>query len=300
MLFPPSFTPLTHSPSPGITISGCSAGSGPPLLFLHGYPQTHAIWHKIAPQLTSDYTVVLLDLRGYGASSKPPSSASHAAYAKSALAADCVSTMASLGHASFFVCAHDRGARVTHAMCMRYPDAVRKAILLDIVPTKRIYDKADAALATAYFHWFFLAQPAPFPEQMIGGAPEQWLKYCLQGGGATGVQAEGVFTKEAWGEYETLLKDPEAVRATCEDYRAGPSVDMREQEEDEREGRKVRAPLRVLWGARGVVEKLFDGVGDWKMVHETGEVSGEAVDSGHFIPEENPEAVLKHIKEFLV
>lgn len=297
MLFPSSdFESFVHTDKDtSVNIACKKGGGGPPILFLHGYPQTHAMWHLVAPRLLSSYTVVLIDLRGYGASSKPASSEDHAAYSKSAMASDCVAVMQSLGYESFYVCAHDRGARVAHQLCVNYPEKVEKAILLDIVPTKTMYAKSNITFATGYFHWYFLIQPEPLPEDMINAAPKKWLDGCMKRHGA-----EGLFHEEAYAEYENAMRDPETVRGACEDYRAAATIDIKEQEEDEKNERKIKCPLRILWGRQGMVEKMFDGVKDWKAVHETGDVSGEAVDSGHYIPEQKPDVVLEHIRSFFV
>ena len=199
-----------------VHIDGCVGGSGPPLLLLHGHPQTRVIWHKTAERLAEHYTVVATDLRGYGASSKPHSQPDHSTYSKRAMAADQVAVMRSLGFDSFFVCAHDRGARVTHRLCMDAPNAVRKAILLDIAPTLAMYEKTNRAFATAYFHWFFLIQPRPFPETLIGADPDAYIDAVM------GQRFAGMtpFTPEAQAAYRAALRSEGAVHAMCEDYRA--------------------------------------------------------------------------------
>ena len=277
---------------PPVTIHGIYGGSGPPLLLLHGYPQTHHIWHRVTPQLVQDFTVIALDIRGYGASSKPSGVAQ---YSKTIMALDCALVMSSLGFSSFFVCAHDRGARVAHKLLVNYPDRVRKAIFLDICPTLAMYSKTDFEFAKSYFHWFFLIQRAPLPETLIGQDPRRWAEMFM-GGRHAGLAA---FDADVFEEYVKVLEDPNAVHAMCEDYRASASVDMDEAREDLKEGNLIRCPLRVLWGKHGVIEKCFDAVKEWKDVAAPGvEVDGQNVDCGHYIPEEAPSVVIKNIKSY--
>ncbi|KAI9731100.1 MAG: hypothetical protein M1818_007957 [Claussenomyces sp. TS43310] len=289
------FSDFRIETEPNVSISGIKAGSGPPLLLLHGYPQTHHIWHLVAPQLTSEYTVIALDLRGYGASSKPGGSDSHAEYAKSVMARDCQTVMARLGHASYFVCAHDRGARVAHKLCVDHPASVRKVITLDICPTLAMYTKTNQTFATAYFHWFLLIQKAPFPETLIGQNPRLFAQQFM-GSRYAGLK---VFNADALEQYLKVLEQPDAIHAMCEDYRASASVDLDEARADLAAGRRIKAPLRALWGAHGVIEKCLDALKEWREVSDA-EVTGQSVDCGHYIPEEKPDVVLQHIKEFLV
>jgi haloacetate dehalogenase len=289
------FTPFDIKVSPEITIHGTSGGSGPPLLLLHGFPQTHHIWHAIAPSLSSSFTIIALDLRGYGASSKPPSSPSHASYAKSAMASDCVSVMTHLGFEKFLVLAHDRGARVAHKLCVDYPEKVQKCMLLDICPTLSMYEQTNQAFATAYWHWFFLIQPHPFPERVILGTPEVFSAAFLGGPQYSG--GKGFWNEEAKAVYVKQLSDEATVTGMCEDYRAGSTVDLEEARKDLGEGRRVRCELRVLWGKKGVIERDFDAVKEWEAVCD-GVVSGESVDTGHYIAEEVPDVLLKHVKDF--
>jgi haloacetate dehalogenase len=284
-----------------VIIHGIHSGSGPPLLLLHGFPQTHRIWHKIAPSLTSTHTVIAIDLRGYGASSKPPSSAAsaggpHKPYSKSVMASDCVAVMSNLGFSKFDVISHDRGARVAHKLCVDHPKKVGKCMILDICPTLAMYEKTDMAFATAYWHWFFLVQPAPFPESLILAQPELFRERFFGGGYA----AQGGFMEEeVMREYVGQFRDEDAVHGMCEDYRAARTVDLVEARADRELGRKIRCPVRVLWGKRGVIESSFDALKEWRDVSDA-EVSGESVDSGHYIAEEAPDVLLKHIKEFFV
>lgn len=290
-----NFTSFTIPIAPDVSISGVTAGSGPPLLLLHGFPQTHHIWHIIAPQLTSHYTVIAPDLRGYGASSTPPSSAPHIPYSKAVLADDMHALMAALGHPRYFVCAHDRGARVAHFLLVTHPEAVLRAILLDICPTASMWQATDAEFARAYWHWFFLTQPAPVPETLITKAPAEFAAAFLRGG----YSGKVAFAPAAYAEYERQLADRETVHAMCEDYRASATVDVDDAREYAAAGRKIKCPIRVYWGQHGIVGKLFDALKEWRAVSEA-EVEGEALDCGHYIPEEMPDAVLMRINEFLV
>jgi haloacetate dehalogenase len=280
-----------------VTIHGIKAGDGPPLLLLHGFPQTHHIWHLVAPKLTSTFTVVCVDLRGYGQSSKPASSVSsnHAPYAKSSMAKDCVAVMSKLGFEQFSILAHDRGARVAHKLCVDLPERVRKVMLLDICPTLVMYEKTTQQFATFYWHWFFLIQPAPFPETLILGNLEQF-KERFFGSGYVGMPE---YHPEAMKAYLSQLTDADSVHSMCEDYRAGATIDLKEAREDRRLGRKIKCPVRVLWGENGAIGKCFDTLAEWQAVSE-GSVDGEAVDSGHYVAEEVPDVVLRHANEFFV
>ncbi|KAE8449409.1 hypothetical protein EG329_008310 [Mollisiaceae sp. DMI_Dod_QoI] len=287
------FGPFTYTTetNPRIGIHGVRGGAGPPLLLLHGFPQSHRIWDRVASQLANEFFIVAIDLRGYGASSKP-SGVQH--YAKSAMARDVVRVMATFGHTSYFICAHDRGARVAHKLCVNYPDRVRKAIFLDICPTLAMYTKTDLVFAKSYFHWFFLIQESPLPETLISADPRKFLELFV------GRRTElTTFQADAWEDYVKVLEDPAAVHAMCEDYRASATVDLDEARKDIEKGRKIMCPLRVLWGKTGVIEKCFDALAEWRSVCE-GEVSGYAVDCNHYIPEERPDVVVDNIKEFFL
>lgn len=268
-------------------------GEGPPVLLLHGYPQTHAMWHRVAPLLAEDFTVVAADLRGYGDSSKPEGDAEHATYSKRAVASDQVEAMAALGFGSFAVAGHDRGARVAHRMALDHPERVTKLAVLDIVPTREVFAAVDKDLATAYYHWFFLIQPHDLPERLIGADPIYYLRRKL-GGWGTDLQT---FAPEALAEYERCFTDPRTIHASCEDYRAAASIDLVHDEADAQNGRKVDCPLLALWGARGVVERHHDVKAVWREYAR--EVRGRSLECGHFLAEEKPEETARELSSFL-
>ena len=263
----------------------------PPLLLLHGYPQTHAIWHKMAPRLAGRFDLVAADLRGYGDSGKPETTPDHAPYSKRAMAADQVALMRSLGHETFFVVGHDRGGRVAHRMAVDLPGAVRALVVLDIAPTLAMYEQTTEAFARAYWHWFFLILPAPVPEKMIGADPKFLLRAKV-GAGSAGMKP---FTPDAWAEYERCYS-PEMIHASCEDYRAAASIDLEHDRADRAAGRRVRAPLLALWGAHGVVERCFQPMDEWRRVAD--DVRGRALPAGHYLPEEVPELVCNELEAF--
>jgi len=281
-----------------ITTSGAEihcvvGGRGPPLLLLHGYPQTHAMWHRVAPRLAEHYTVVCADLRGYGDSSKPASDATHEAYSKRAMAQDMVEVMRALGHPRFRLVGHDRGGRVSHRLCVDHPDAVERVVVLDISPTRAMYRGTSQAFATAYYHWFFLIQPFDLPERLIGADPGYYLRRKLGGWGSSA----SVFDPRAFAEYERCFADPGTIHATCEDYRAAASIDLEHDAADVAGGRKVRCPLLVLWGDKGVVHRLFTPLVDWAEVAV--DVRGRSLTCGHYLAEEAPEETLAELEGFL-
>lgn len=276
----------------GVPIHAVRGGAGPPVLLLHGFPQTHAMWHRIAPDLARDHTVVAPDLRGYGDSGRPPSGDDHAGYSFRVMAADQVGLMRALGHEEFAVVAHDRGARVAHRMALDHRGAVTRVALLDILPTLHVYDHVDQALATAYYHWFFFLQPADLPERLIAADPIGYL-HSLLGGWGSGLDS---FDPAALAEYERCFADAGARYAMIEDYRAGASIDLEHDRADL--DRRVAAPLLALWGARSVVGRSpVDPLDVWR---ERGEdVRGATVDAGHFLAEERPAETLTALREFL-
>jgi haloacetate dehalogenase len=272
------------------TINVTFAGKGSAVMLLHGYPETHAMWHKVAPQLAREYTVVCPDLRGYGDSSKPKGLPDHSNYSKRAMAQDMVEVMRALGHESFHVVGHDRGGRVGHRMARDHGKRVKTLTVLDISPTLKMYQGTNMSFAKAYYHWFFLIQEAPIPERMLEGQGPFYLFKRL-GRGKTGLK---YFARQAMDEYVRAFKDPRTIHATCEDYRAAATIDL---VHDQRDKTKLRMPVLALWGRQGVIEALFDCLADWREVAT--DVRGRALPCGHFIPEERPQALLAELKRFL-
>ena len=270
-------------------------GSGPPVLLLHGYPQTHVMWHRVAPRLAERHTVVAADLRGYGDSGKPPSTADHAPYAKRAMAADQAQAMAALGFDRFHLVGHDRGARVGYRLAYDRPDCLASLAILDVVPTADIFANVDAALAKAYFHWFLMLQPEPLAETLMGAVPEFYLRWLLDRWCST----PGAIADEAFAEYLRCFRDPATLHAVCEDYRAAP-LDAAADRADE--GRRIDCPVLVLWGADqgqhpGWPSMSLDIVERWRA--RAGDVTGRPVACGHFLPEEAPEETSRALLAFL-
>ncbi|MDX2007687.1 MAG: alpha/beta hydrolase [Meiothermus sp.] len=266
-------------------------GSGPPLLLLHGYPQTHTIWHRVVPYLVEHFTVVVSDLRGYGDSSKPVGSPDHSNYSKRAMAQDQVELMAQLGFDSFYLAGHDRGGRVSHRLALDHPQRVKKLALLDISPTLKMYQQTDMTFASAYYHWFFLIQPAPFPETLIGAAPQVYLEKKMTLGSA----GKAPFAPEAWAEYVRCFT-PETIHASCEDYRAAATIDLDHDRESIAKGQKIQCPLLVLWGQHGVIERCFKPLEDWAEV--AADVRGKALPGGHYLAEELPQQTSSELIQF--
>ncbi|PBI79840.1 alpha/beta hydrolase [Rahnella victoriana] len=277
----------------GTEIACRIAGQGEPLLLLHGHPQTQAIWHKVAPYLTSQFTVVLADLRGYGDSGKPEPDAEHLRYSKREMAQDQFELMAALGFHQFSVVAHDRGARVAHRLALDHPQAVKRLVLMDIAPTLSMYRQTTEAFARAYWHWFFLIRPAPLPEALIMADADLYLR-SVMGSRSAGMQP---FTEEAYADYLRCLQLDGTARGICEDYRASAGIDLQHDEVDLNAGRKVKCPLLVLWGEQGTVGKCFAPLAEWEKVAEN--VQGEALPCGHYIAEEQPELLLEKVLPFL-
>jgi haloacetate dehalogenase len=274
-----------------VTLRVRHGGSGPPLLLLHGYPETHMMWGKIASDLARDFTVVAPDLRGYGESSKPAATPDHSSYSKRAMARDAVGLMEHFGFSRFDLAGHDRGGRVGYRLALDYPQAIRRLSILDIIPTAEVWKRADKRFALGYWHWAFLAQPHPFPETLIGHDPETFLFGGMLRGG------KAPFAEDAYDDYRRCARDPAVIHAMCEDYRAGASYDVAADEAD-RGRTKIAAPLQVLWGARGALAAWYDVLAIWReWAHD---VRGHAIDSGHFIPEERPAETLAALRSFFL
>ena len=253
-----------------------------PLLMLHGFPQTHAIWHRVAQALAPHFRLVLPDLRGYGDSAKPPGDADHANYSKRVMAQDMAALMTQLGHARFGLVGHDRGGRVAHRMALDHADRVTRLALIDIAPTLDMYAATDLRFASAYYHWFHLIQPAPLPERMLGGDPKFCLHWALGGWGAQGT---AYIEPQALAEYERCFCTPEAIHGACEDYRASAGIDLDHDRTSRAAGERIACDTLLLWGERGVVGRLFEPIALWQ-AQCSARVTGEAVPAGHFIPEE--------------
>lgn len=289
----PGYTAHHIDTDDGVQIHALTAGRGPALLLLHGHPQTLAIWHKVAPALAERHTLVLADLRGYGDSSKPPGTADHANYSKRTMARDMLRAMAALGHTRFDVLAHDRGARVAHRLAADHPEAVRRIALLDVAPTLAMYEQTSDAFARAYWHWFFLIQPAPLPERLIRADPAAYARDVM------GRRSAGLapFDPRAFAEYVRALTLPGTAHGLCEDYRAAAGIDLVHDRTDRDAGFRLPMPLLALWGADGVVHRCFDPLAEWRRVAD--DVRGHALPCGHYIPEEAPERLLADVLPFL-
>jgi len=273
----------------GAEIHAVSGGSGPGLLLLHGYPQTHVIWHKIAPALAKNFTVIAADLRGYGDSSKPPDGENHAGYSKRAMAQDQVEVMQHFGFEKFAVVGHDRGGRVGHRMALDHHDRVTKLAVLDIVPTRTLFHNVSKEFATAYYHWFFLIQPAPFPETLLGSNADYFITRQFRN------LTPHAVTPEALARYLQAFTNPDTVHSSCEDYRAAASIDLEHDEADIHQ--KVECPVLVLWGEKAPMHRLFDVLGTWK--DRAMNATGKYLPCGHYLPEEAPEETLSQIESFL-
>jgi haloacetate dehalogenase len=286
--FFPGFRRQTIQTS-GTSINMLVGGDGPPVLLLHGYPQTHVEWRKIAPELAKNYTLVIPDLRGYGDSGKPPDGDNHINYSKRAMALDQVEVMEKLGFRQFAVVSHDRGARVAHRLVLDHPDRLTKLVMMDICPTHYMYKTTDRQFATGYFHWFFLIQSAPFPETLIGNNVDAVLKLFM------GPVMPKSIEPDAYAEYRRCFSNPATIHASCEDYRAAASIDLAHDEADM--DKKILCPVLVLWGANGLVGKKYDVLAIWR--DRATHVTGKALPSSHWLAEEVPDETLAEVKRFL-
>ena len=277
----------------GVKIMTRKGGSGQPLLLLHGHPQTHAIWHRVAQQLAESHTVVMTDLRGYGDSSKPQGSHDHLNYSKRVMALDQIEVMRHFGFAQFDVLAHDRGARVAHRLALDHPKAVKRLVLLDIAPTLAMYEKTSNQFARSYWHWFFLIQPAPLPERLIEADPAAYVRDVL------GRRSAGLapFDPRALAEYVRCLELPGTAHGLCEDYRASASIDLVHDQLDIDKKNFLQQAVLVLWGEQGVVNQCFEPLKEWSKLAVN--VKGHALPCGHYIPEEAPELLLNQVQSFL-
>ena len=273
-----------------VEVNTLVAGEGPPLLLLHGYPQSHVMWRKVAPVLAERFTVVVTDLRGYGDSGKPAGDEAHENYSKRRMAADQVNVMAALGFEKFQVAGHDRGGRVTHRMCLDHAQRIERACVMDIVPTHTIFANLNTKVAYGYYHWLFLSQPYDLPERLIGSDPEYYLRRKL---GHWSAGMEG-FEEEAMAEYLRCFSDPATIHASCEDYRAAITIDLEHDEADF--DARIACPLLVLWGAEGLMHKSYDVLDTWRS--KALDPQGRALDCGHFLPEEAPEETLREMLAF--
>lgn len=276
----------------GHCITGISAGDGPALLLLHGYPQTHVMWHKLVPFLLPHFTIVAADLTGYGDSGKPATDSRHTPYSKRAMSMDMLSVMTQLGHDTFSVAGHDRGARVAHRLGVDHPEKIRRLAVLDIAPTREMYANVSDSFARAYWHWYFLIQPAPFPENLILSDSDAFLEYKCGLWSAD----MSIFSHDAMDAYKKAFRNPETVHAACEDYRAAATIDIEHDNEDDRTGRTLRCPLLVLWGIDGVVERCFEPLELWKQ--RANDVQGHAMPGGHFLAEQHPASVAEEFIRF--
>jgi len=268
-------------------------GSGPPLLLLHGNPQTHAMWHAVASRLAEHFSVICPDLRGYGGSFKPAPTPDHAPYAKREMAKDMIGLMDHLGFDRVNIAGHDRGARVAHRLSLDFPDRVERLAVLDIVPTIEHFERTDMAFALGYYHWFWLAQPHPFPETLINAAPEDWFRAHT----SREPKPSGFFQTDALAGYLAAVRTPEMIAGMCEDYRAAATIDLNHDRDSREQSRRVHCPMLVLWGAKGKIERWYEPLAIWRE-YADGPVSGRALDTGHYLAEEAPDAVVDAFQEF--
>lgn len=289
----PGFQHCIFDIGDGVRIAATIGGSGPPLLLLHGHPQTRAIWHRVAPILARTHTLVIADLRGYGDSDKPYGERDHSSYSKRVMARDQLTLMSGLGFARFDVMAHDRGGRVAHRLAADHPDAIARLVLLDIAPTIAMYEQTSEAFARAYWHWFFLIQPEPLPERLITADTRAYVRDVM-GNRSAGMAP---FDARALAEYERCAALPGTAHGICEDYRAAASIDLVHDRSDRESGRMLEMPVQILWGKDGVVNRCFKPLEEWRRVARN--VKGQTLDCGHYIAEEAPEALLAKVQPFL-
>jgi len=269
-------------------------GKGPPLLMLHGNPQTHVMWHKVAPILLKNFTVICPDIPGYGKSFKPKLSHNHEGYSKINMARDISEFMSLLGFNSYYIVAHDRGARIAHRLALDFPDKVIKIILLDIIPTIEHFERTNMDFAMGYYHWFWLAQRSPIPESVINKAPEEWFFAHT----SREEKDRNFFSPLALEDYLECVKNPATISAICEDYRAAATIDLIDDKFSRKNNIKLQMPVKVLWGSKGKIEKWYKPLSIWQN-YCSQEVKGNAINSGHYLAEENPEEIVENINNFL-
>ena len=269
------------------------AGQGPVLLMLHGNPQTHAMWHKVAPELVNQYTVICPDIPGYGKSFKPVISNNHSTYSKVNMALDIINFMELLGFDKFQIVAHDRGARIAHRIALDFPEKVIKMILLDIIPTIEHFERTNMEFAMGYYHWFWLAQRSPIPESVINKAPEEWFFAHT----SREEKDKNFFDPIALNDYLDCVKNPETIKAICEDYRAAATIDLIDDKKSRDNNIKIKAPTLVLWGNKGKLEQWYEPLSIWQN-YCSSDLRGNAINSGHYLAEENPDEIIKNIKLF--
>jgi haloacetate dehalogenase len=291
-MFFPGFTLETVEVADG-PIRLRRGGSGPPLLLFHGNPQTHAMWHAVAPAMAERFTVICPDLRGYGGSLKPPATPDHAPYAKKTMALDMVKVMEHFAFNRFLVGSHDRGARVAHRLALDFPERVEKLAVLDVVPTIEHFERADMSFAMGYYHWFWFAQPHPFPEVVINAAPEAWFRAHT----SREPKDDGFFDPKALADYLACARNPDMIRGMCEDYRAAATIDLEHDRASRAAGQTVKCPMLVLWGSKGKIGKWYEPLDIWRQYCAV-EVTGRPVNSGHYLAEEAPGEVLAAFKTF--
>ena len=269
------------------------AGHGPALLMLHGNPQTHVMWHKVAPALTKKFTIICPDIPGYGKSYKPKISKDHENYSKVSMASDMNELMTLLGYKTFYLVGHDRGARIGHRLALNYPDKVKKIMLLDIIPTIEHFERTNKEFAMGYYHWFWLAQRYPIPESVINKAPEEWFFAHT----SREKKDKDFFAPKALADYLECVKNPETIRSICEDYRAAASIDLKDDDISRKQNLKIKMPTLVLWGKKGKIEQWYDPLTIWQKYCDQ-EVRGYGVNTGHYLAEENPDEIIKSINNF--